>query len=75
MLDREQLEAASVAERERALRSEQQAVLREAARVAREAALAGDASRAAALRLKLLPLLPEKPELDRAPVEGVVIND
>lgn len=75
MLDREQLALASEAERTRALRSERQAVLRERARVAREAALKGSASAVREARAAVLPLVPQMPEPDEPVVEGVVIND
>jgi hypothetical protein len=62
MLDREQLAAASVEERSRALRSERQAALRQTARRAREQVLRGDSAAARALRTDFLPLLPVEPD-------------
>lgn len=64
MLDRDQLAAASAEEAARALRSERQAGLREAARKARQRALRGNTTRAAALRTKYLPLTPQPEEHD-----------
>lgn len=74
-LDPEQLAAASLEERTRALRSARQAVLREAARVAREAALTGDDEAVAARRAQLVALLPQDVIPEVAVPEGVVVND
>lgn len=75
MLDREQLALASEEERERALRSERQAVLREKARIARERALWGNRAAYLAARARVLPLVNDAGDLDDDPPEGVVIND
>jgi hypothetical protein len=74
-LDREQLALASEAERDRALRSERQAVARERARLARERALRGSTAAARTVRAAVLPLVPDLVVPDDEPCEGVVIND
>ena len=74
MLDREQLALASLEERERALRSEWQAVLRERARIAREKALKGSQTAYNAARLRVLPLVRDVVDLDEDPPEGVIGN-